>query len=152
MAYPKPSDWRSSWISRMLASIHLFPLSRIQTTIIFLFLLFLAGYVGAKIWKHLRVFLREHWKLILGLELVYLSLWFIFLIIRIYHPAITVGEKPMNISVLTSVYRTSWFPPKIHGSPISGSIIITTVMPYLPLLDALSTCRHPICSTLPDPV
>jgi YYY domain-containing protein len=101
-----------AWISWMLASIHLFPLSRIQTTIIFLFLLFLAGYVGAKIWKHLRVFLREHWKLILGLELVYLSLWFIFLIIRIYHPAITFGEKPMNISFLTSVYRTSWFPPE----------------------------------------
>lgn len=72
--------------------------------------------------EELRVFFARRWKLIVGIEALYLAAWGFFLTIRAYHPSIIWGEKPMNFSFVNAVYRAASFPPEdpwISGEAIN---------------------------------
>jgi YYY domain-containing protein len=111
-----------SWICWMLASTKILLFSRMQPIIVFLLLVMVAGFIWIRYKDSLRLFLREKWPLIVGMEGLYLLLWAIFLIIRAYHPAAYEGEKPMNYSFINAAYRAETFPPEdpwISGFPIN---------------------------------
>ena len=97
-----------AWI---LPSMHLVPFGR---PLIFVLLLLLAA-VSLAIaywkWDQLALALRVRWKWILCAELVYLVLFGVFLGIRAFNPDIFWGEKPMDMSFLSTTYRSTWFPP-----------------------------------------
>ena len=59
--------------------------------------------------------IRENWKRYLTVELVFLSLFIVFLLVRLgnpdlWHPA-KGGEKPMDFSFLNAVIKSTTFPP-----------------------------------------
>lgn len=101
-----------AWICWFLASIKAFPLSRFQGLAVFILLLVLAY----RMWKNhreaIKEFVCEKWKLLLGMEVLYLILWAVFLIVRAYHPAAYDGERSMNVSFVHATYRAETFPPE----------------------------------------
>ena len=104
-----------AWLTWTLASYQALPFER--TTM----LLVLAALLGGAIvigWfqraEFLR-FVRARWKLLLGIELVYLAFFAIDLAIRygnpdLWHPWFG-GEKPMDFAYLNAVIRSTIFPP-----------------------------------------
>ena len=67
-------------------------------------------------------FLREHWRLIIYQELLFLA-GFLFLgLVRTYHPAIVDLEKFMNAGLMQSYLRSPTFPPVdmwLSGYPVN---------------------------------
>ncbi|MFH1744221.1 MAG: DUF2298 domain-containing protein [bacterium] len=111
-----------AWISWFLASTGLFPFSQGQLIVVFLVLLIGASFLAHRRRAELRAFWNERWGLIVGMEVLFLTFWWILLCIRAHHPDVFWGEKPMEFSFLNAVYRTSVFPPIdpwISGRPIN---------------------------------
>lgn len=101
-----------SWLVWYLASNKIFLLS--QFSMAFVLLLMIAAAVFA--WQHwgkewLR-FLQSKWKFIVTIEILFIVVWAIMLSVRMYHPSISWGEKPMNASFINATYRTAEFPPE----------------------------------------
>lgn len=61
--------------------------------------------------EHLLQLLRERFSLILVTELLFLSTFVFFLVIRAFNPEIFWGEKTMDFSFYNAVVRGSTFPP-----------------------------------------
>jgi YYY domain-containing protein len=97
-----------SWI---LASVRLVPFSRIQILIVFLALSAVSGWLYRRNREEMTARVKECWKWMLGAEFVYLGLYIVYLVIRMYNPDVYWGEKPMDLSFLASTYRSHWFPP-----------------------------------------
>ena len=55
--------------------------------------------------------LRENWRYILLVELLFLALFGVWVWVRTQNPAITATEKPMEFAFLNSLGRTPQFPP-----------------------------------------
>ncbi len=101
-----------SWICWFLASTEILTLSRLQSLIVLLLMIMAAAFVWNRYKDSIRLFLREKWPLLLGMETLYLLIWAVFLITRAYHPAAYWGEKPMNYSFINATYRADTFPPE----------------------------------------
>ncbi len=111
-----------AWISWLLASTGVFLLSRGQLICIFLTLIGLALALGYRRREALRSFWIENRRLIIGMEVLFLICWWIFLCIRAHHPDVYWGEKPMEFSFINAIYRATAFPPEdpwISGRPIN---------------------------------
>ena len=111
-----------SWISWFLASTGLFPLSRAQLVVVLLCVIGFATLIGYRRRTDLRSFWLANWRLLVGMEILFLVFWGIFLCIRAHHPDVYWGEKPMEFSFINTIYRTSVFPPIdpwISGRPIN---------------------------------
>jgi YYY domain-containing protein len=103
-----------SYLSWMAASVT--PLSYSRTTI--LAALALVGIVGGLIWSlqpALAEFLKNHRRLILFEELIFLIFLIGFILIRRANPDLwrpwTGGEKPMDFAYLNAVLKSTRFPP-----------------------------------------
>jgi YYY domain-containing protein len=69
-------------------------------------------------WRRIFAFVRNRWKLVLAIELIYLVGFLFFLNVRSYSPEITFNprqsgaEKFDNFALLNSLFRSEHFPPK----------------------------------------
>jgi YYY domain-containing protein len=83
-----------------------------------------------QIWK----WVRSEWRLILGVELVFLAAFLGFVFFRGSSPAIFGTEKPMELAFLNAVFRADTFPPHdpwLSGYPISyyyfGYVLVSII-------------------------
>jgi len=90
----------------------------LQSVILGILLLF-SLYFGLK-WgfTNIRHWLMDHWRMILGVEFVFLAAFFGFTLFRSTSPAIVGTEKPMELAFLNAILRSERFPP--HDPWLSG--------------------------------
>lgn len=130
-----------AWLSWTLASYHVLPFER--TTMFLVLTAMLTGAV-AIVWfrrADFSSFVRARWKLLLGIELVYLAFFAVDLAIRfgnpdLWHPWFG-GEKPMDFAYLNAVIKTTYFPaynPWFEGGFINyyyfGQVISATMVKF----------------------
>ncbi len=124
-----------SWLSWYLAATELLLLSRLQLALCFVLLLsaalFLTRRHGAEIWR----FAVERRWLLIGTEILFLAAFAWFLHVRSWNPAIRWGEKPMDMSFLSAIFKASTFPtddPWISGRLLSNYYYYGYVLLGLP--------------------
>lgn len=130
-----------AWLTWTLASYGALPFER-RTMLLVLG----AMLVGALlvVWRkrdEMGAYLRAHWKLLLGIEIVYLAFFALDLAIRfgnpdLWHPYFG-GEKPMDFAYLNAVIKTTYFPaynPWFAGGFINyyyfGQLISATLVKF----------------------
>ncbi len=104
-----------AYVTWLLTSLHIIPNTRLW---LWAALLIGAGASALTYHAHrqkLLAFLRENWKPILRIELIFMVLYLIWVYIRylnpdLWHP-IMGGEKPMDFAYLNAVIKSTWFPP-----------------------------------------
>ena len=76
------------------------------------------GVIGLSIWAGRKEgaaamgrWVREHWRHLLLTELVFATLFFLWVWVRSQNPAIAATEKPMEFAFLNSLTRSPQFPP-----------------------------------------
>lgn len=103
-----------AWLTWTLASYRVLPFER--TT---MWLVIAALFVGAVfvVWRkrgEMVQYLRAHWKLLVGIEVVFLAFFAVDLGIRFANPDLWHqwfgGEKPMDFAYLNAVIKTTYFP------------------------------------------
>ncbi|MDY6867255.1 MAG: DUF2298 domain-containing protein [Chloroflexota bacterium] len=63
-------------------------------------------------WKELRHWLRQHLRMVFGVELIFLIAFAAFVLFRSTSPAIIGTEKPMELAFLNAILRSEGFPPQ----------------------------------------
>ncbi len=103
-----------AYIGWFLASLHFVP--SIRPALAALLLLGLA-FSSVAVWLRRRdfgMFLRQRWREILRLELIFLGLYLVWVGVRylnpdLWHP-VSGGEKPMDFAYFNAVIKSTWFP------------------------------------------
>lgn len=128
-----------AWLSWTLASYRALPFER--TTMLLVLAVMLVG-AAVIVWFQRATmveFLRARWKLLVGIEIVFLAFFAIDLAIRfgnpdLWHPWFG-GEKPMDFAFLNAVIKTTYFPaynPWFEGGFINyyyfGQLISATLV------------------------
>ena len=128
-----------AWLTWTLASYRALPFER--TTMLLVLGVMLAGALFV-VWRkraEMTQYLRAHWKLLVGIEIIYLAFFAIDLAIRygnpdLWHPWFG-GEKPMDFAYLNAVIKTTYFPaynPWFEGGFINyyyfGQLISATLV------------------------
>jgi YYY domain-containing protein len=99
----------------LLAALRVMPHTRLWLWIVFLgFALCTALLVyvrRVRLWT----FVREHWRALLRIEVIFAVLYLFWVLVRylnpdLWHP-VTGGEKPMDFAYLNAVIKSTWFPP-----------------------------------------
>ncbi len=131
-----------AWLTWTLASYQVLPFER---TTMFLALAAMLGGAVLIGWfqrAEFSRFLRARWKLLLGIEIVYLAFFAIDLALRygnpdLWHPWFG-GEKPMDFAYLNAVVKTTFFPaynPWFEGGFINyyyfGQVISATLTKFI---------------------
>ena len=106
-------------------------LSNTRSAIIFAMLLL--GALSAFLWTRERTdllaYVRENWRVIVAVELVFLIAFAGWAVVRAYNPDIAATEKPMEIAFLNAILRSERFPP--HDPWLSGFAISYYYFGYL---------------------
>lgn len=76
-----------------------------------LLLLGLSAWAWQQNQSQIRAWLRQHWRYILSVELLFLLFYLLWVWVRAQNPAITATEKPMDFAFLNAIGRSSQFPP-----------------------------------------
>jgi len=97
------------------ASLKIFDFTQ-GSSLAILFLLVLAGGLAAyRMRDRLRDYVRQHWRLILFGEVLFLAAFLVFYCVRLNNPdlwhAARGGEKPMDFAYLNAVTRSTTLPP-----------------------------------------
>ncbi len=71
----------------------------------------LSYWAGRGRWGDLRAWLREHLRLVLAAELLFLLAFVFLALMRAADPVISGTEKPMELAFLNAILRSSTFPP-----------------------------------------
>lgn len=101
-----------SWLAWYLASTQVFLLSQFSMCFVLLVMMGLAWFAWQRCGQDWIVFLKTKWRLLVTIEVLFVVVWIVFLTIRMYHPGISWGEKPMNSSFVNATYRATTFPPE----------------------------------------
>ncbi len=106
-------------------------LSNTRSAIVFAMLLLgaLSAFFWSKERTDLLAYLRENWRLIVVVELVFLIAFAGWAVVRAYNPDIAATEKPMEIAFLNAILRSERFPP--HDPWLSGFAISYYYFGYL---------------------
>ncbi|MCH7744910.1 MAG: glycosyltransferase family 39 protein, partial [Chloroflexi bacterium] len=104
-----------SLIVWLLASVQWMAFSRGSISLALVLLALASGVAIARRRRELAAFVRERWSLLLIGEIVFLTAFFAFLLIRMANPDLwhpfRGGEKPMDMAYLNAVLRSSYMPP-----------------------------------------
>ncbi len=87
-------------------------------------------------------FVRDHWRLLLVGELVFLATYGIWLAIVAQSPAIVNTEKPMDFAFLNAILQADTFPPEdpwLSGHPISYYYFGHLMVGFLTKLTGISS-------------
>jgi YYY domain-containing protein len=90
-------------------------------------LLVLALLVGVSVWSgwgkwaEILAWIKEHWRLILVTELVFLAAFWFMVVVRGANPAASGTEKPMELAFINAILHSKTFPP--HDPWLSGYAI-----------------------------
>ncbi len=97
------------WI---LASLHILPNQTSGVIFALLVVIGLSIVLLRKItWKKLSGWIKDHWRTIVGSELVFLAAFIIWTTIRAANPDIIYTEKPMELAFINAILRSPSFPP-----------------------------------------
>ena len=104
-----------SWLAWWLSGVRLLPWTR---TPIVLAILALAA-ASAAVWRRCgtewRAWLHDHRRLVLASETLFLGAFVFFCLLRAFNPdlwhPVRGGEKPMELSYLNAVIKSTYFPP-----------------------------------------
>ena len=99
----------------LLASVRWMAFSQASITVALLLLALISTLIIVRRRRELTAFVKEHWRLLLIGEAVFLVAFFSFLVIRMANPDLwhpfRGGEKPMDLAYLSAVLRSSYMPP-----------------------------------------
>lgn len=99
----------------LLASYHLVSFSQASLMISAVILAAISIPILFRNRKCIASFIFEHWRMLVFSEIVFISAFLIFVVIRmanpdLWHPYLG-GEKPMDMAYLTAVLKSSYMPP-----------------------------------------
>lgn len=130
-----------AWLTWTLASYRALPFERVTMLLVLGAMLVGALFVVWRTRAEMLRFLRARWKLLVGIEVVYLVFFAFDLWIRynnpdLWHPWFG-GEKPMDFAFLNAVIKTTYFPaynPWFAGGFINyyyfGQVISATLVKF----------------------
>ena len=135
----------TGWGAWILASYHLLPFSRTSIGLVIAAIAIIATVIAWRRGKDIANFLREHHRVILVEELVFLVFFGAFLLVRYGNPDLWHqwygGEKPMDFSYLNAIIKSTWFPafdPWFAGGYINyyyfGQLITATLIKFTGIL------------------
>jgi YYY domain-containing protein len=138
-----------AYLTWLVASLRLLPNTR--ATIVGMLAIVAAMGIGVG-WRrrtYLRRFIRMRWRLLLTMEFVFATLYWLWVGVRMLNPdlwhPIVGGEKPMDFAYLNAVMKSTWFPPYnpwLSGTFINyyyfGFVIVGTLMKLLGTVPAIA--------------
>ncbi len=138
-----------AYLSWIVPSLHLSTYTRGEITVA-LAVLAVAGLVAALVQRSsIKRLVKQHWRRLLGGEVLFLGLFAFFFLIRssnpdLWHPTLG-GEKPMDFAFLNASIKTSYFPPYdpwFAGGYINyyyfGFVIVGTLTKLLGIVPAVA--------------
>jgi YYY domain-containing protein len=104
-----------SYLAWLLASLRLLPYTRWVLWLLLVGLCLVSAWLAYRRRESLVPFVREHWRHILTVEVIFTVLYLAWVLVRLsnpdlWHPA-RGGEKPMDFAYLNAVIKSTWFPP-----------------------------------------
>ena len=104
-----------AYVAWMLAALQLVAFSRTSVALSILALAAVSVSVGYGTRRELVGMIRDKWRWFLTMEMVFFGLFLAFVVLRAANPDLwhqyRGGEKPMDVSYLTAVARSSFMPP-----------------------------------------
>ncbi len=104
-----------AWLVWLGASVGVWSFSQQSVGIAILLVAGASALVVRRQWRLLARLVRRRWRYFLTAEVLFLVAFFVFLAVRAANPdlwhAWRGGEKPMDLSYLTAIVRSSTFPP-----------------------------------------
>jgi YYY domain-containing protein len=104
-----------AWSGWILASARVSVWSPEGLRLLLVVLLLVGLIVGGINRSRLLLFIREHWRLLLAIEVLTLGLYLAFIGVRMSNPDLWTsgfgGEKPMDVAYLNGILRSTIFPP-----------------------------------------
>jgi len=86
-------------------------------------------------WKDLGAWIRQNWRFMLTAEIIFLTLFAIWTVVRAANPDAAYTEKPMEMAFINSILRSAKFPPSdpwLSGYAISyyyfGYVIVSMLI------------------------
>ena len=97
------------------AALQIIPFSRMSVAAAILILAVASAFVAYKTRRELLTLIRQRWRWLLTAEALFLTVFIALVVLRaanpdLWHP-FRGGEKPMDVSYLTAVTRSSFMPP-----------------------------------------
>ena len=104
-----------AFLTWIMASVGIADFSRASVLVSITIWAGIAGVVGWPLRSEIVIFLRTRWRMLFGMEALFLTAFLAFLLIRIANPDLwhpwRGGEKPMDFAYLNAVTRSTIMPP-----------------------------------------
>lgn len=95
----------------MLGTLHILPNSLGGQTAAWMILVGASLWLGRGQWREMLGWLRSHWKTLIFIEALFIILFAGWALVRAANPNVTGAEKPMEMAFISSILRSSSFPP-----------------------------------------
>ena len=104
-----------AFVTWIMASVGIADFSRGSVLLAIAIWAGVAGVIGWPLRSEIAKFLRTRWRMVFGMEALFLTAFLVFLLIRIANPDLwhpwRGGEKPMDFAYLNAVTRSTVMPP-----------------------------------------
>ncbi|MDO8674380.1 MAG: DUF2298 domain-containing protein, partial [Dehalococcoidia bacterium] len=138
-----------SYLSWLFAATHLLTFSRLTILLSLIVMALFSTYLFVRFRQEIEAFVRSRWRLLVGLEGLFLLAFFGFYLVRLANPdlwhAWRGGEKPMDFAYLNAVIKTTYFPPYdpwFSGGYLNyyyfGQVIVATLTKLVGIVPAVA--------------